>query len=478
MDGHSTRRLAAHPAWIACALAVLSGCSGSTGAGGAGAGLKRDLTAADFVAGAGATSGVAAPETPAAARPQTIPVEKASEGIHDAVVLDGPPASPTAAASAGATTPPAGAPASSAAASAGPITSAPGQPEGAGSRVLVVDEVVGQINGKPIYASDFLKDMDARLRANTIKMKRPDWIKDTFAAVRDKLRDEMRDQLLLSEFNTGLKPEQKPGVAAFFTKVQEDLRSGARGSETLADRRLLESEGKTLREKARDIADRAFIQDQLRRMVFARVQVSRREIRRYFENNPNEFRPPQMAVFRVIRVPRSDAARIARVQKALASGESFADVARRESDWRKDAEEGRFLQTIEFRGDYAKAELFGGPLNDAAHGLSVGQVSGQIDLPGSSGGAFWLKLESIESPPAVTFYEAQLAIESKLKNERFREEQTRYFENLLRRSSATNVDKMAQEITAFATDRYWGEGRVQQPGSAPNPRPAGDAPGQ
>lgn len=412
----------------------------------------RTLTPGDFAAAPSepvTADSPAAPSGPTTTFPVVRP-EQAREGIADVVALTGDPAPP-----------------------ATPATPASDPPAPAPVRSIAIDEVVGQINGAPVYASDFLRDMDARLAANAAKMKKPEWVRDTYKAISEKLRDQMRDELLLSEFNTSLKPEQKQGVLAFVTKVRDDLRSGSLGSETLATRRLLESEGKTINEKARDIADKAFINDQLRRMVYNRIQVSRREVERYYENNPQQFQPPAVARFRVIRVAKSDTAAISRVESALASGEDFAAVAARESDWNRRAERDPFTQAVEFRGAYTEAELFGGALNDAARALSPGQSTGRID---AGTGAFWLRLERIDAPPPVSLYEAQLAIEKKIRNERFREEQGRYFENLLRRSSASALDKMAEALTVFATDRYWGQSRVAQPGADPAAPPASPTP--
>jgi hypothetical protein len=451
-------------------LALLLAAGTLTACGGGGQitakdeGPVRVLSASDFAR----TPDVASSNSPAdgtnsngGGRGSAIPTISASdarEGISDVIVVEGVPESLH-------VHTPAAAP--------GPLTASPNA-EGTtkpststttaaapAARTLGVDRSVGQINGRPIYAAQFLEDMDDRLRRNAEKMKRPEWVKESFSLIGQKLRDEVRDELLLSEFNTNLKPEQKPGIAAFVTKVQEDLRSGNLGSESLANKRLLEEEGKTIQEKARDISDKAFIQDWLRRTVYNRVQVNIREVKRYYENNPAEFREPGKAVFRVIQCPKDDAAKIASIEAALAANEDFAAIAERESSWRRDQKEGRFTFEVKIEKDYASADFFGPPaLNQAARSLSPGGQTARIDA-GSA--AWWLKLESSTPPRVIPFFEAQLAIEKKIKSERYREEETRYFNGLMKRSSATNLEEMALKITEFADQRYWGEGRVSTP---------------
>ncbi len=452
-------------------LVALVGC-GSGGTASNDQGPSRVLSAADFV------STGTPPPSEGEARPAPIPViseREAREGIGDVVVIEGPPV-PAAVGSVSASTTPSAAASSEPAALTRAAASQPGGASNAGraeggmnmgGRVLSVDRSVGQINGRPIYASEFLKDMDDRLRRNTERMKRPEWVKETYKLVGEKLRDEMRDELLLSEFNTGLKPEQKPGIAAFLTKVEEDLRSGSLGSETLANKRLLEEEGKTLEEKARDIGDKAFIQDQLRRMVYNRVQVNAREVRRYYENNPNEFREPGVARFVIIQAPRSETERTARIEAALAAGEPFMSVAERESDWRRAAKEDRFLLEVKYSKPFGESDFFGPqPLNAAARTLAPGGRTERIDVGAS---AWWIMLEGATPPRDIPFYEAQLNIEKKIRNDRYREVETAYFNTLLRRSSATSLEEMALKLTEFADQRYWGEGRVSQPAAATPP---------
>lgn len=439
------------------------GCSlwsGSSGSGGAGP--AKTISPAEFSTAAAPQSPDAAPdsapvETPPAPAAQsralaTISPVQASDGIRDVLVVEGAPMAP----------PPVIAPSP---AVAGAATAPVNAPSDASARTLVVEQSVGQINGRPVYASDFLSDMDGRLRANVTKMKRTEWVKETFKLVGDKLRDEIRDELLLSEFNTTIKPEQKPGVAAFFTKVQEDIRSGSLGSETLANKRLLEAEGKTVEEKAADVRDKALIQDQLRRQVYSRVQVTQREVRRYYDNNPAEFREPGVGLFRIIQVPKNDAARIARVEQSLAAGEAFMDIATRESDWNKNAKEGRYTLEVKFNGPLSEAQVFGpDALNDAAQKMTPKSRTEKLETPSS---VWWLYLDTLNEPRTIPFYDAQLGIEKKIRNERYREEETKYFNSILKRSSASGIEEMALRITEFADQRYWGEGRVSQPAVAP-----------
>ncbi|MBL8757994.1 MAG: hypothetical protein JNK35_06150, partial [Phycisphaerae bacterium] len=73
--------------------------------------------------------------------PLVVEAEEALGGVRDVVAIVGEPASPV-----------------------NPSASAASQP-------VVIDAMVGQVNGKPIYASRFLAPLDARLRARRVELR-------------------------------------------------------------------------------------------------------------------------------------------------------------------------------------------------------------------------------------------------------------------------------------------------------------------
>ena len=114
----------------------------------------------------------------------------ASEGILDVTAVPGAPAAGSVVAMDGVALaatrenpgePPAGEPG---AGEPGAAESAP--PEAVVASVFV-DAKIGDVNGKPIYATSFLEPLSARLRAEAEKMPRAEWM--TFA--RERIREEL-----------------------------------------------------------------------------------------------------------------------------------------------------------------------------------------------------------------------------------------------------------------------------------------------
>ncbi len=311
---------------------------------------------------------------------------------------------------------------------------------------MVIDQMVGNINGKPLYASDFLEPFDARLRAEAARLEPREWIRSTTKLIQTSLVDHVRDELLLAEFYANLEPEQRAGVLAYIQRLRTSIISKNLGAEALAEERLLETEGVTLEEKVKQDSERALILEQLRREVASKVVISYRDIERYFENHPEEFNPLATSRLRVIRVSPDDAETVA---VALLASEPFADVAERFTTY--NAAEGGALVIVQ-SADGASPRFFGpDALNDIASALQEGETKGPIEFAEDQ---WWIHFEGIDRPAARSLYDAQEEIEQNLRNQRLREEEQRFFNELLKRARISDLEVMVQRIVEFAAVRY------------------------
>lgn len=312
-----------------------------------------------------------------------------------------------------------------------------------------IETMVGQINGRPVYASDFFAPMDSRLRAEAKKRQRADWMRYMREQVWNALRDRVRDELLLAEFQASLTPEQKLGVLAFAETLRSGLIRENLGSSELANRRFLEEEGLTLEDKIRLERDKELIRVQIRKVIGDRAYVAWREVVLAYEREEDLFRPAGKATFRIIQVPDGDADRLERVRTALAGGESFEEVAKRESAF--NASNGGIVE-VTAPGAWEEATIFAAEeLNVVARGLTAGMTSEPFQWSGST---VWLRLESLDRPPAKTLYDAQLDVYEALRRAQIAKEEARYFDQILSRASVSDLNKMRAELEAIAVERY------------------------
>lgn len=373
------------------------------------------------------TSSTAQPEP--AVRVQT--QAEARAGVGDVAVLTGPPPA-----------------AKEAPAQEGELTTLGASDGKRVEETFLVDSMVGQINGRPVYASEFFARMDARLRADARDMPPREWLVQTRRLIGQELRSRVRDELLLAEFEGALKPEQKQGLLAFLQQIRQEMVRENRGSEMLT-RQTVEEEGLTVDQKVRQQRDRELIRQQLREKVVSRMTISWRDVVQAWEREPERFAPSGKARLRMIWVKDGDDERVQRVQDDLDSGQPFALVATNHSEW--NPSEGGLVEKSLDKPRYTDSTIFGpAVLNDRAIALVTGETVGPFSYDGKQ---VWLTLESSgESDSGL--YERQLEIYSALFTERFDAEANKYLRSLQERGSMTDMKEMEDALFKIAADRY------------------------
>lgn len=416
-----TRRRPALPALLAAAAAAaLAACSHES------LPNARPLTTADFTSGTPVPPPAPDPvqTPPTTPEPVTLSAIAAREGVVDVSALPGPPELPS-------------------------------EPAVAVEAPVLVDAVVGDINGKPIRAETILEPMAERLIAKGREqgVTREAWMALANELIRDELIGELREELLKAEALASLKPEQRRGLEFFLNEWREDLRRRSGGSRAAAAERLQEEQGISEHEWIRQQEARILIQHQLERSIDKLVQVSWQDVQLYYERNADKYNPPPTAAFRLISVPASAKEEIEQIQSALDRGEPFAEVASLPANY--NAPETGGLRTIPLPPEgLANASLFGPePLNAAARAMQPGDWTREPIPYGSSLG--WIFFEGITSTSrSLEDREVQLEIIETLTQQRRREEMERFFVKLMERASFTDVELMHRRLLEIAAARY------------------------
>lgn len=320
---------------------------------------------------------------------------------------------------------------------------------------VMMDSLIGDINGTPLYATAFFAPIDARLAGTAVKYRNNEqaWQAEAKKIIATQLGDMIRDEMLLAEARASLTPEQKQGLLSFIEQVRRDLVSQGGGGQAAVDENLREQGEKGLDAKLKENIDRQLIYSKLREKILPRATVSWHEVQVEYERRAEKFNPDPTAVFRVIRIATKDTAHVEGVKNDLAHALAFEEIAEREENDFPDG--GLFKQT--FKGEYAKAPLFGiKELNTAAQALQPGGVAGPF-----TAGAYtaWVKLEKIDTPKAKSIYEAQLAIYNELREAKVKAETEKYLSGLLLKQSYTKLNDMSDKLLSIANERYYSKGR-------------------
>lgn len=330
----------------------------------------------------------------------------------------------------------------------------PGAPAGAtGPARPVADPVlleakVGDINGRPVFAGEFLKPLEGRLRAKALEVDRDTWLRFAAQQIQEQLRSEITDELLRAEALSRLSVEQKAGLRRFLQDVRDNLISQSGGSSQRAASRLKREQGLSEQDYLKQQEERTLVRFTIQEQISSRVNVSWRDIVRRYRRDAEKYHPEPSARFYIIRVDKDDQEAEQRVRQALAAGTPFAEVAA--SDVNTWTDEGG-LKVIPFTPPRAEADFFGpDEINNPARTLDAGQWTGPIEF-GSS--LIWLYLDSIEQK-SVSLYDAQLDIASQIRGERVNKNLQQYIDRLLGRASVTDISAMMVRLLNIAADRY------------------------
>lgn len=320
----------------------------------------------------------------------------------------------------------------------------------------LVEAKVGDVNNKPIFASDFLEPMGARLAAEAVKRRPEEWRRWARSEIKQELELQIEDELLRSEAYSKLKPEERQGLFSFLQTWQESMIQSSGGSRAKANQSLLDEKGYDLDQALRQRENEELIKLQLREQVKSRVQVSRRDIELAYEKAYKTFNPDPKAVLRWIHVPAEKAGQIDEIDAALKSGEEFAVVAANPANEYNSRGGGLRDPATLKEGEVAKTDFFAiKELNQAAQALNEGRWQGPVKYKTSSGKDYvgWLYLEKVDRQQ-MSMYEVQLQLERYLRDVGENKRRREYIDELKARASYTNIDQMVDRLTSIAAERY------------------------
>jgi hypothetical protein len=316
----------------------------------------------------------------------------------------------------------------------------PVAPEG----LALIEAKVGDINGKPIYVTSFFEPIEARLLAEAQRLRLAGWRNEALKIIDERLTGVMMDELLRAEALAALSVQQRQGLRAFLNNFRKDILTENLGSAQLAAKR-----GQSVDAAMREKEIETLVGISLFQEVNKRVHVSWRDIQQRYEQRYEDFNPPPTAVFRLLRVPTEETDSVEAIRSQIANGDPFETIASESWNTFQAADGGLFRAA--FEGAFEEGEFFGSDLlNEQARGLSPGEMSEPFEL---SRFTCWLKLEAVERE-SVSLYDAQLAINVQLNQERREQARNEYFQQLFERARVGNREELLRRLMTIAEERY------------------------
>ena len=319
-----------------------------------------------------------------------------------------------------------------------------------GDRVIV-DSLVGEVNGRPIFADEFLALIEDRLLQEAKQTKGIQRVQAFESIIRPTLQLVVKNELVLADAEFALSEDEQRGLFAFMRSLKERvIREEGRGTRYEAERKLRTEAGTgDIEEHLRQQRDFILI-DQLRRQKIApRIVVSQRDIEHEYQRRYQEFNPrPRVTLAKINLSTESQADLIDQVSQRLTSGEAFSAIAE---------DLGLPNGGVWDRFDMGSGGITDIEVADAVKARLEGLGEGQTTEPFVQGDStYWLHVQKVERRPARSLFEpsVQRQLAEQLHQRRNNEEWDRYVRSLFAEGIYDELEDMADRLLEIALQRY------------------------
>ena len=313
-----------------------------------------------------------------------------------------------------------------------------------------VEGLLGQVNGRPIFADEFFELIEDQLKQAASNPDRGVGREQFIRIVRAAFVRTVESELVVAEAESQLTAEQQQGLLAWLRTIQEETIAERGGSRSAAEASLAVEEDKSLDEFMQQRRDVAIAGRLLNQKLEPRTIVSWREVQQAYERDRKIYNPPpQIKIGRIRFDSKAEVDKIERMKALVAEGKTFPELVR-EFDIPKDG----VWQT----SDLTAEGIDGLPLNDSVKSrlrdLKPGEVSKPLEQTDLTS---WFSVVSIDAPVSRSIYdrEVQLAIEGQLRAVRKSIERQRYIATLRSRWVNDDIAEIEQRLVDFALERYW-----------------------
>lgn len=316
-------------------------------------------------------------------------------------------------------------------------------------RVLTVDAMVGQINGKPVYASTIFRTIGETSLVNRGKsLPRRQFIGDLQRDINGVIWAQLTNTLVLAEAEAELSPQQQQGLFQVLRKEREKILAEFLGSQARANDALQARGYQGLDDYIEERRQEMLVQSYLSQKLYPKVYVTRKMVERYYRDNIDQFVKPGKVTLRIILVRSDNLAN--EVAGELAAGNRFRDVAEKYTSYRRSAG-----GIVEYEARLESFDALPDEIDEAVRSLNEGQATDRIIRYTPGGKQFWwVQLERYQPGEATSLTDAYLDIEGRVRGQQFAKLNREYTTDLIRKGNYTSPDAMTRALVEIAVNRY------------------------
>jgi hypothetical protein len=314
---------------------------------------------------------------------------------------------------------------------------------------VVVDSLIGQVNGRPIYADEVLTPIMDRLSATYRDQPYSTFQRQLTGLVIEQLRAVIINELIVAESRAGMSSEQQGGLLAFMNQVREEAVRKRGGVEHEAERRLIEEEGKTIDEYLEDEQEKMLIQEVLKNKVAPQTVVSWRDIERSYRARKTEFQPASTVTLGRIRLSTAgNEEQVSLLQAEIEAGEPFMVVAR-QAGMSNDGVWQTFKLPDGGLGELPLASFYTPHIKD----LKPGEVSKPFER---GVWTIWVSVIDIQKPlqRSLDDSDVQRMLQQQISMARAQEAEGRFIGEVLQRGIFDDIKLMGERAVAIAFSRF------------------------
>ena len=314
-----------------------------------------------------------------------------------------------------------------------------------------VDGLVGQINGRPVFAAEFFLPIQDRLAQLGLEQDLVTSRRAIIQIVRERFMAYVNSELIIAEAESELTPEMQQGIFGWLGMMEEEVTAQRGGTRFEAEQSIMAETGMTLEEFLQQQRNLGLAGQLLRKRVEPRAIVSWRDIEQEYRARIDEFRPAGSVIIgRILLLNSRDSEKIATVTKAFENGSSFAEVAAEIG-----LEDGGRWRTFELGEDgIAGIEGLRTNIRESLVGLPVNAPSPMIEGRTSSS---WYAVLGFDTPPSRSIFDpdVQLMLRNQISSLRYSQQEARYLDSLRRRWVNDDIRSMEIQLVELALRRYW-----------------------
>ena len=317
----------------------------------------------------------------------------------------------------------------------------------------VVDGLIGQINGRPLYIDELLAPRAKRIMAiaSDASLTRANKIAQVERLVSDRFDDAVNYELIIAEAESNLTPEAQMGVFGWLASVREETIAKRGGTRAMAEASIAEEFDMTLDVFLADRRTFALASSILKRRVGPRAIVTWRDVEQEYRRRFAEFNPlPIIKIGRIRLHKTRDEIAIASAKARIEEGTTFSALCEE-----FDVPDGGDWLEFELPQEGILGLAVSAPIKQRLEGLKHGDISEPFD---QSDFVSWFAILEIVHPKQTSLYDplVQIQLEKQLHDQREQQERRRYLASLRNRWISDDIEVMKSMLIRVAKDRYLG----------------------